>query len=744
MPKPEESEPTVDSGTYLQTAREEYRSDLWHIGVPLIWHRTITIHILRLDRYMRCCVSMKEAIAALTKAANLAVESQSATPDELMATYKVLGRAYFRRNRIDEAIAAWSKIAELDRENIFSRIELANLFREGELYTQAIEQHEAIVQLKRDDPYRVCLSLREIGKIQEEMGEYDAAVQNYDKALALTAQGNWLRKDLNQRIIGIYAHNGDWPGLITYYEGKLAQTPNDVELIGLLANAYIENEGVDEGIAKYRQGLELAPTDAGLRLNLIAVFRNAERFEEAAAEYEILSEAQPDDFGIYRELGELYLQLEDENRAKATYQRMIDRDPENAGTYLTLAEIYTGHEWIDDAVAAYEKTISIAPENLDYVEYFGEFYFHQGNREKTVETWNRMVAGDRASAENYNRLAQLLDTKNFRGGAILASRKAVELAPGEYRYREALARRLMENKDYEKALAEYTEAARLAPNPFFAEQMTDQQIEIYRRQGVLAEKIDELEASPESFEQQKQLAKMYLKLGNVTNALEILIQAKGLKPDDVQVNRWLVELYTRSGRRDEAVAIYNHLVQVDAGNAREYYSDIARLHLRAMDFDAAIIAAKQAIAHSPRNPEGHQLLATIEKQRGHYDTAVDSLRQAIRLRSDSTDIRAELADVYRQAGDYRGSIEQYWRCWDLSDELSDKLSFVNRLEDVYYDLGGSDELEEKLRQIARANPNDRSPVLGLAELYRRQGDLPAAREQLARGRWSRRRRIPTC
>ena len=674
----------------------------------------------------------EQAIAALTKAADLAIASQSATPDELTATYNALGRAYFRRDRIDEAIAAWGKIAELDPENIFSRIELADLFREGELYTQAIEQHEAIVQLKREDPYRVCLSLREIGKIQEEMREYDAAIQNYDKALALTGQGNWLRKDLHQRIIGIYAHNGDWPGLITYYEGKLAETPNDVELIGLLASAYIENEGIDEGITKYRQGLELAPTDAGLRLNLIAVFRNTEKFEEAAAEYEILSEAQPDDFGIYRELGELYLQLEDKDRAKATYQRMIDRDPDSAGTHLTLAEIYTGHEWMEDAIAEYEKAISLAPENLDYIEYFGEFYFRQGNREKAVETWNRMVAGGGAIAENYDRLAQLLDTKYFREEAVVASRKAVELVPNEYRYREALGQRLMEGKDYEDALTEYTEAAKLAPNPFFAERMTDQQIEIYRRQGVLAEKIDELEASPESFEQQKQLAKMFLKLGNVTNALEILIQAKGFKPNDVQVNRWLVELYTKSGRRDEAVAIYNYLIEIDAGNAREYYSDIARLHLRAMDFDAATLAAKQAVAHSPRNPEGHQLLASIDKQRGYYEGAVDSLKQAVRLRPESTEIRAELADVYQQAGDYRQAIEQYWRCWDLSDELSDKLSFINRLEGAYYDFGRSDELEEKFQQMARVNPNGQGPVLGLAELYRGQGDLPAAREQLAR------------
>ena len=522
------------------------------------------------------------------------------------------------------------------------------------------------------------------------------------------------------------------PGLITYYEGKLAQTPNDVELIGLLANSYIENQQVDEGIAEYRKGLGLAPTDAGLRLNLIAVFRNTERFEEAAAEYEILSEAQPDDFGIYRELGELYLQLEDENRAKATYQRMIDRDPDNAGTHLTLAEIYTGHEWIDDAVAAYEKAISLAPDNLDYLEYFGEFYFHQGNREKTVETWNRVVAGEGAIAENYDRLAQLLDAKNFRAETIIASRKAVELAPDEYRYRETLGRRLMENEDYNAALTEYAAAAELAPNEFFAEQMGDQQIEIYRRQGTLVEKIDELEAATESFEQQKQLAKMYLKLGNITYSLEVLLKAKALKPNDVPINRWLAEIYAQQGRRDEANALYTHLIEVDSANAREYYGNIAQSHLKVMDFDAATAAAKQAIAHSPRNPEGYQMWAKIAKQVGNYETAIDSLKDAIRLRPEAIEIRVELAEIYKFSGNPRQAIEQYWRCWDLSDSADTKLAFVKSLSEAYYDLGRRGEFEKKLKQMSKANTSNMAPVLALAEIYQMEGDLPDARFQLAR------------
>ncbi len=680
------------------------------------------------------------AIAALTKAVDLAIESRAAPPDELMATYKALGRAYFRRDRIDEAIAAWSKIAELDPENVFSRIELANLFREQELYSQAIEQHEVIVKLKRDDPYRICLSLREIGKIREEMGEYDAAIQNYDKALALTGQGNWLRKDLQERIVGIYAAESDWPGLIAYYEAKLAETPNDVELIGLLASAYTENQQVDEGIAEYRKGLELAPTDAGLRLNLIAVFRNAERFEEAAAEYEILSESQPDDFGIYRELGELYLQLEDEDRAKATYQRMIGRYPDNAGTHLILAKIYTGNEWIDDAIAAYEKAISLAPDNLDYIEYFGEFYFHQGNREKTVETWNRLVAGDLATAENYDRLAQLLDAKDFRTEAIAASQKAVEWTPDEYRYRETLARRLMENKDYDAALTEYAAAGQLAPNEFFAEQMGDQELEIYRRQGTLVEKLEALEVelaggkhtSDDVFALQKQLAKMYLKLGNITYSLEVLLKAKALKPNDVPVNRWLADIYARQGQRDKANAIYTHLIEVDSANAREYYGHIARSHLKVTDFDAATAAAKQAVAHSPRNPEGHQMLAEIDKQAGNYETAIDSLKGAIRLRPESTDIRAEIAEIYKLSGNPRQAIDQYWRCWELSDSVNDKLTFVKSLSEAYYDLGRPGEFEEKLKQMSKANTSNMGPVLALAAVYQMEGDLPGARFQLAR------------
>lgn len=682
----------------------------------------------------------EDAISELTKAASLSEQTQTISLEELTGIYKTLGQAYFSRDMLDEAIKTWEKIAALDPDDIFARIELADLFREQELYPQAIAQYEAIINIKQDDTYRKCLSMREIGKLYEGAGEYQNALKQYDGALDLTAPGNWLRKDLQQRIIAIYSADANWKDLIAYYTGKLATNPNDTETLGLLAGAYIEDQQLEEGIGTYKKGLTLAPTDTSLRLNLIGAFRDAEKYEDAAAEYEVLSQQQPDAIGIYRELGKLYLQLENEVKAREVYQRMIERDPESANIHMTLAEIYTGHAWLEDAVAAYQKATELEPDNLDYIEYYGEFYYRQGDRNKAIETWNRMVAAPKNSAENYDRLARLYETKKFSDEAIRASRKAVELMPETYRFREALAKRLMNDGQYDEALIEYTEALKLAPNTFFAEQMDDKLIELYKRQGTLLKKIEEIEteldktglADNDKFVQQKRLAKMYLKLGNTTYALEILLEAKKLQPDDINVNRWTANVYMKQGRRDEAITIYRHLTEIDITNAREYYSNIANIHLEALNFEEATSAAKQVIAHSPRNPEGHQLLAQIAKQSGDFDASAESFKQAIRLRPEAIDIRKELAQLYQVSGKFRLAIAQYWRCWNLSNSVGDKLSFINPLGEAYYNLGRRSELAERLKQMVKSNTAGIVPVLALAQVYRNEGDLSSARFQLAR------------
>ena len=102
------------------------------------------------------------------------------------------------------------------------------------------------------------------------------------------------------------------------------------------------------------------------------------------------------------------------------------------------------------------------------------------------------------------------------------------------------------------------------------------------------------------------------------------------------------------------------------------------------------------------------------------------------LRPEATDVRSELAEVYKLSGDLRQAVEQYWRCWELSASVNDKLTFVRPLSDVYYDLGRREELEDKLKQLSKTGTSVVGPVVALAELYQMEGDLPSARFQLAR------------
>ncbi len=177
------------------------------------------------------------ALKALQKAAELSEFAPNIPLAERISIYQALGTALFHRDFVDEAIQAWHKIAEMDPQDIFARLELAELFKEKQLYPQAIAQHEAILKLKKDDPYRACLSYRAIGNILEIKGDFQAALNSYETALALTAQGNWLRKDIQHRIIGIFASTGNWEGLIKHYTEKLEETPSEPELLGLLAAA---------------------------------------------------------------------------------------------------------------------------------------------------------------------------------------------------------------------------------------------------------------------------------------------------------------------------------------------------------------------------------------------------------------------------------------------------------------------------------------------------------------------------
>ncbi len=651
--------------------------------------------------------------------------------ENLPKIYKLLGKAYFYRNRPQKAVESWKRIAEIEPENLFARMELAELFKEQELYQEAIEQLQAVIRLKPDDPYRVCISLREIGEIYERMGQREKAIEVYERAISKTAPGNWLRRDLQRRIISIYKGKGDMEGLVGYYRRKLERAGGkDVETLRLLADAYAEWGRGDEAIRSYKKALELAPSDTQIRTALISALKDAGRLEEAIAEYDRLIEAQPNEPDLYREKGALLLKLGRKEEAVRAWQEIVRRDPNDPGAHLMLAEICRGHGLKEEAIAEYERAIKLSPQNVDYIEYLGDYHLKLGDREKALETWRRMCEGERETAENCMRLSEILRSNGFKDESLAYARRAVELSPRSFNHRMDLADMLAEDGRYDEALRHLEAAFKMAPNDHFRDQVQDRMLEIYVDQGIAEEKIKEMEGRRDA-EAMKLLAKLYYKLNNTTLAMRNLERYIKLVPDDISALRWLGELYGSLGEMEDSVRVFKRLIELDPNNSREYYMSLAQLYAQFGRFDEARAAASSAISAAPRNPEVYSLMAEMARRMNQTDAAVEYLKKAIRLEPSSVELHEKLASLYMDMGRYRPAAEHYWRCFELSDTPKDKLRFVKSLYDAYFQLDRRDELVERLERL-KGIGKDIAPYLAVAEVYKLDQDMKSAFDELRR------------
>jgi tetratricopeptide (TPR) repeat protein len=682
-----------------------------------------------------------DAIAELERAASL--KPKERTPiyaDDLLDIYRSLGKAYLRKNRPDDAVKAWRKIAELESEDVYLRQELADLFVEQGLYPEAIEQYRAIIRMKKSDPYKVCQSLREIGRIYELMGEYEKAMDAYEQILTKTAPGHWLRREIQSRITAIYMRRNNLSGLIEYYRGKIRENPTDPELLGLLAEAYVENGRMKEAVETYREGLNRFPQDIGLRLGLIRVLEKAKRYQEAASEYGILIERDPNRIEIYRDLGALYLRMKRPEKAKATWERFVRRRPDDATTHAMVAEIYSQFDFPDEAAAHYEKAIELDPGNLDYLEVLGELYLKSGDRERAISTWRGMVGSESlATSANYARLSEVLLRRKNRYGepvfleeALDAMKKAVELAPEDFHLRKRYAEMLLEAGRYEAALKGFDEAAKLAPSELLRMKMEDEVLEIYERQGVLEERIRELESKrDDDYRRYVKLARMYVRMNDLDRTMRNLQKALELAPDKAYLLGWQAELYRRMGRLMEAIQVNNRLIKLDKANAREYYITIARLKDQLNRREEARAAMNQAIALNPRDSEGYRLLAEMESRWGNDEAAVELLKKAMKLEGDSPELHGLLANIYRKGSKLHMAAEQYWTCLKLSGDMMTKLSYVKPLIEIYSGMDKLDELQERFTLMARSRGAGVVPILALAKIDEFLGDLSGAREKVA-------------
>jgi Tfp pilus assembly protein PilF/2-polyprenyl-3-methyl-5-hydroxy-6-metoxy-1,4-benzoquinol methylase len=201
----------------------------------------------------------------------------------------------------------------------------------------------------------------ELGRIQEAMAFYDAAVRMDPQcARAHLNRGNILAGIQIQEARSAYqlaiacdpncagAHfnlgnlnhqAGEFELALRNYEAAIKVRPDFADALVAMANALDSLGRTAEAIENYERALAINPGYAEVHFNLSAVATAQGRHEEAAASLRRAVEIKPEFAQAHHKLGVVLSRLDQLDAAEASFHRALSIEPESAEILLDLATI---------------------------------------------------------------------------------------------------------------------------------------------------------------------------------------------------------------------------------------------------------------------------------------------------------------------------------------------------------------------------------------------------------------------
>ncbi len=270
-----------------------------------------------------------------------------------------------------------------------------------------------------------------------------------------------------------------------------------------------------------------------------------------------------------------------------------------------------------------------------------------------------------------------------------------------------------------------------------------------------------LRAQPENLPARKLLAATLLRLGSITEAVEVLQSGLARNPDDPQLMFLMGSAYIRSGRSMEATAMLQRAIEVgpqdprilsqlaishlvtgkheEALAALETTLDLgadasaigyvlAFVHLRSGEFSKALTVAQELRQRFPESTLAANLEGGAYAALGQADKAQESFEAALAIEPEFVAARTNLAALKAQAGNLEGAEAEYLAV--LESEESNVKALIG-LVALAGRRGDPEAARRWLLKAVEADPQAVEPALALAKNYEAAGEAPVAVKYLS-------------
>lgn len=361
--------------------------------------------------------------------------------------YSALGTTYEQRKDYKNAIDAYKKAIQLDRDNLDAIRGLAeNLLNDGQM-DAALDQYKVIADANPEDA-QTYLRIAEIYRKQE---KYDLALESlkkaetmvpdsmevpYNVALVYQAQG---RSDEAAKILQDLLKKTEKP------DNNYSQSDrsNRAVFIERLGRIYRDQSNYSAAVETFRKMLTLGDESAESGYQeIIDTYREAKQWPQATAAAKEAVQKLPNNRDLRMVLDAQLADTGDADKALADVRSLLKGTAEDRPVYVALAQMNTRLKRWADAEAALNKAeqLSAKPEDKQYVAFLrGSTYERQKKYDEAEAEFRKVLAAEPQSAVTLNYLGYMNADRGVRlEESLNYIKQAVSLEPSNGAYLDSL------------------------------------------------------------------------------------------------------------------------------------------------------------------------------------------------------------------------------------------------------------------------------------------------------------------
>jgi len=378
-----------------------------------------------------------------------ALQVLNAIPDSARTAklYSALGYTYEQQKQYKQAIDAYRRSTELDRDNLDSVRGLAqNLMNDGQT-DAALDQYKVIAEA---DPSDAQTYLR-IAEIDRRNGKFDQATEALKKASAVIPDS--LEVQYNMAVID--EAQGKYDEALTILNQLLEKTEhadgqysvseknNRAVFLERTGTVYREANKPQLAVETFHKMLELGDENAirGYQ-QIIETYRDNRQWQMATDVAMEAAKKFPDDRDLQMVSASQQADMGNADAAIARVREMLKGTPDDRSVYIALAQMNSRVKNWKQAEDDITKAMSLATkqEDKDYVLFVqGSIYERQKKYDLAEEAFHKVLADDPKNAMTLNYLGYMLADRGTRVEEALGYiRRAVALDPQNGAYLDSL------------------------------------------------------------------------------------------------------------------------------------------------------------------------------------------------------------------------------------------------------------------------------------------------------------------